>query len=84
LIWYANSDVLMTDLGDEVVLLHAAESQMYRLDAVARVIWARLPATNAELLESVVHTFEVAPQRAEADLQALLTQLAELKIVHQE
>lgn len=74
-------EVLVTDLNDELVLLHSATSQMYSLNTVARSVWQRLPATRAELLAQVLEQYEVAPEQAAHDLDALLADLQRLDMV---
>ncbi|WP_424952189.1 PqqD family protein [Deinococcus sp.] len=74
-------EVLVTDLGDELVLLHTLSSQMYGLNPVARSVWQRLPASGPELLALVLEEYEVAPEQAAEDLKALLDDLERLDMV---
>jgi len=76
-------DVLVTDLQNELVLLHTTSSEMYSLNEVARAIWTRLPATRAELLALLLERYEVAPAQAEEDLGALLGDLQRLNMVRE-
>lgn len=76
-------DVLVTDLQNELVLLHTTSSEMYSLNEVARVIWTCLPATRAELLALLLERYEVAPGQAEEDLGALLGDLQRLNMVRE-
>ncbi|MGY2892992.1 PqqD family protein [Deinococcus sp. UYEF24] len=74
-------EVLVTDLNDELVLLHSATSQMYSLNTVARSVWQWLPATRAELLSRLLEHYEVTPEQAAHDLDALLVDLQRLDMV---
>ncbi|WP_407539059.1 PqqD family protein [Deinococcus radiomollis] len=74
-------EVLVTDLNDELVLLHSATSQMYSLNTVARSVWQGLPATPAELLARILEQYEVEPEQAGHDLDALLADLQRLDMV---
>ncbi|WP_407570562.1 PqqD family protein [Deinococcus altitudinis] len=74
-------EVLVTDLNDELVLLHSATSQMYSLNTVARSVWQWLPATRAELLSRLLEHYEVTPEQAAHDLDALLADLHRLDMV---
>ena len=71
----------MTDLNDELVLLHGTTSQMYSLNEVARRVWQRLPATRAELLSTLLEHYEVGVDTATADLNVLLADLQRLDMV---
>ena len=81
--WHADPDVLVTDLGDELVLLHSRTSQMYSLNAVARTAWQALPATTPALLAAVLATYDVPAGQARTDLDALLTDLVRLDMLRQ-
>ena len=79
--YIASPDVLVTDLNDELVLLHATTSQMYSLNEVARRVWQRLPATRAELISVMLEHYEVGADEATADLNVLLDDLQRLDMV---
>jgi hypothetical protein len=77
-----NPDVIETDLADELILLDPATQQMFSLNATGRAIWRALPAPGeAELAEAVAAQFEVTAEQACADVQALLRQLLDAKLV---
>ncbi|MFC4455998.1 PqqD family protein [Deinococcus sonorensis] len=79
--WTADPDVLITDLQDELVLMHARSAQMYRLNDVARTIWQHLPASQETLLQALLTQYEVSPEQAGADLDRLLNELSRLEMV---
>lgn len=74
-------EVLVTDLGNELVLLHPISGEMYSLNEVARTLWHRLPASRPELLTAVLDGYEVTPEQADADLEALLGDLERLNML---
>ena len=80
--WKADPEVLVTDLGDELVLLHPTKSQMFGLNAAGRLMWHHLPATTDDLTALLVRTYQIDAQRASADVGAVLGALAERQLVH--
>ncbi len=77
----AHPEVLVTDLNDELVLLHGVTGQMYSLNTVARSVWQWLPATRAALLPRLVEHYEVTPEQAGHDLDVLLADFRRLDMV---
>lgn len=73
--WMAVPDVLVTDLGDELVLMHAARSEMFSLNESGRVVWRHLPGTLAELSAVLQREYELSAGQANADVEVLLTEL---------
>ena len=70
-------DQLSTQLGNEVVILGLRDSIYYGLGDVGARIWQLLQTrhTIAEIVHTVTTEYDVAADRAEADLQALLQDL---------
>lgn len=68
---------LSCDLAGEAAILQVSSGIYYTLDPVGAKIWSLLqhPTTIAGIRDAVVHEFDVAPARCEADLFALLTLL---------
>lgn len=74
--WEAHPDVLVTDLGDELVLMQAARGLMYSLNRTGRTAWMALPASAEVVGEALARAFDVPPEQAGADAGALLSELA--------
>ena len=76
-------DVMAQDVGGEAVLLDLASEQYFGLDPVGTRIWTLL--ADAPALEWVHATlcneFDAEPSRIEADLLALVRQLADAGLV---
>ena len=75
----ATRDQVSSDLGgEEVAILHLEASEYYGLDGVGARIWGLIqePRTVAEVRDILVSEYEVAPDRCESDLLALLQRLA--------
>ena len=72
--WSPNPDVLVTDLGDELVVLHAATGEMFSLNASGRAVWHSLPAP-LERIEAALIAQGAPHADAQADAQALLAQM---------
>lgn len=78
-----SDEVLMQEVGDEVVLLDLASERYFGLDPVGTRIW-QLIADGAEL--SRVHTelcaeFEAEPEHIQEDLLELVRQLSAAGLV---
>lgn len=72
-----NPEVLVTDLGEELVLMHPASQGMFSLDAVGRWLWQALPATPQDLASGLGQAFTVEPEVALLDVQDWLADLLE-------
>ena len=75
----AAKDQVSSDLGGEVAILHLNEGVYYGLDDVGARIWSLIqePTTVEEIRDVLVSEYEVAPDRCESDLIALLQRLAD-------
>lgn len=73
--WHAATDLLVTDLGDELVLMHPAHSQMFSLNASGRLIWQALPASAEALAEQLQAAYGLDPAQAQQDVQVVLQEL---------
>lgn len=82
--WVKSADVLETDLGDELVLMHTTSSEMFSLNAAGRVVWQHLPAQTTHLVEALVDHFGIDHVTATHDLQALLQELSGLRLIQHE
>lgn len=76
-------DVLHQELGGETVLLNLADEQYFGLDAVGTRVWQLLVETHraTEVMARLQQEFEVTPERLEADLSALLSELLDAGLV---
>ena len=76
-------DQVSTEVGGEVVILNLADEVYYGLQGVGAAVWRLLqePRTIAELRDAVVAGFDVDAATAEADLVALLEELAARRLV---
>ena len=65
------------------MILNFDKGVYYGLDKVGARIWELLrnPLTVAELRDTIVTEYDVEPDRCEADLQALLSELAEAGLI---
>lgn len=75
--------VMARQVAEEIVILDLASGNYYGLDAVGARIWSLLTAgkTPAEVLQTVVEEFDVAPEEFERDLLKLLHELKEKGLV---
>jgi PqqD family protein of HPr-rel-A system len=80
----ANDQVVVTDLGDELVVMAPASGKMFSLNSSGRTLWQRLPATVDELAEALCEAFEVSQADAKADSEAWLAALVEVGLVQAE
>lgn len=79
--WMKAADVLETDLGDEMVLMHTGSSEMFSLNGAGRVIWTHLPATEDQLTAHLVQHFDIDDATARQDVHALLSDLRDQTLV---
>ncbi|WP_414656570.1 PqqD family protein [Deinococcus sp. VB343] len=81
--WTANPDVLVTDLGDELVLMHPGRSEMFSLNAAGRLLWQALPATPDTLTDLLAGHYGLGRAQAQADTAAVLSDLQARDLVRQ-
>ncbi|MGM9321267.1 PqqD family protein [Deinococcus aquaticus] len=74
--WQGSEDVLVTDLDDELVLMHAGRSEMFSLNSTGRLLWQALPATEEALTALLAATFDLTGGQAQADVRAVLNDLS--------
>ncbi|WP_019010763.1 PqqD family protein [Deinococcus aquatilis] len=79
--WEANSEVLTTDLGDELVLMDPQRSVMFSLNQTGRLIWQALPASEPQLKTLLMEGYGLEDASAEYDLRALLSDLEACQLV---
>ncbi len=71
------------DLDDEAAILNLKTGVYFGLNEVGAWIWRHIqhPRTVAEVRAAILDEFDVAPERCEADLQALLRDLAQHQLI---
>ena len=81
----ASRQQMASDIGGETVILGLQKGRYYGLDAVGARIWQLLqtPTSVADLQRAIVAEYDVAPERCEADLLALLQQLIDAGVVEE-
>ena len=74
----ALSDVLVSEFGNELVLLNLRDGVYYGLEDVGARIWALLkqPVTLTAIRDAIVSEYEVEPTSCERDVRALVEELA--------
>ena len=79
----ATPEQLSSEVSGETVILGLRDGVYYGLDPVGTLVWRMLdrPRSVAELRDAVVREYEVEPERCEADLLALLSELARRGLV---
>jgi Coenzyme PQQ synthesis protein D (PqqD) len=74
---------LWTNLAGEVVILDVERGIYFGLDGVGTVIWELLqqPRLISEIVDRVVHEYDVDRSRAESDVHALLADLSTRELI---
>lgn len=79
----ADGDVLVSDVGDELVVLDGEEEVYYGLNAVGAFLWEQLeePRTVDELEEATAEAFDVPRAECREDVHAFLGDLLEADLL---
>ena len=79
----AARDQVACDVAEEVVVLNLASGVYYGLNPVGARVWSLIqqPRTFAELRDQLLQEYEVESASLEADLRALLTELADQRLI---
>jgi hypothetical protein len=79
----AAEDQVSSDLGGEVAILDLKAGVYYGLDEVGARIWSLIekPRRVGEIRDVLVDEYDVAPDRCERDLLALLQKLADAELI---
>lgn len=74
-----NEDVVARRVGEETVLLDLDSGVYFTLNQVGSIVWRGLERSEsvATIVARIVAEYDVATNEAEADVAALLEQLAE-------
>ena len=77
------ADLLEAELGDEMVALSVEDGNCFGFNTVAASVWRALevPRSLIELKNSLLDEFEVSPDQCDSELQELLGDLVEKKLV---
>lgn len=78
-----SSEVLFQEVGGEAVLLSLASERYFGLDPVGTRIWQLLALDSSlqSAFDALCGEYQVAPERLQADLLALVAELAEAGLV---
>ena len=76
-------DVLFHDLDGEAVLLNLENGKYYGLDRLGTEIWTMLSEDGhvARAYQAILDSYDVEPERLQADLLALLEKFAEQGLI---
>lgn len=71
------------ELDEEAVVLDLRSSQYLAANPAGTVLWRLLArgATRGELAAALVETYEIAPERAEADVESFLADLERRSLI---
>ena len=77
--WKKSSDIIEREIDGEAVLLDLKSGVYYSLNRIGTEIWEMLSAGASEdqLVETLISTYEVSAEQAKCDLEELLTDLSE-------
>jgi len=79
----AAKDQVSRDMAGEAAILNLTSGVYYGLNPIGARIWNLIqePKTLGEINETILREYEVNTDRCEADVRALLSQLAEQGLV---
>lgn len=79
----ANGDVVFCELSGELALLDLRSDTYYGLNKVGARIWDLIqePRSLSQLCDAVVEQYDVDPARCRADVEGLVRQLADAKLI---
>ena len=80
-IYKRSPDVIATDLGDELILLDPRRGEMVGRNESGRRVWLELEQSLDSVAAAIAAEFGIEPARARADVESLLSALAEAGLV---
>ena len=82
-VWQKNPDLAWREIDDETVIISPHDSVMHELNDTGSFLWKNIDGKKsaAELAELLVENYQVAPDIALSDAQALLDELSSRKLV---
>lgn len=83
-VFVASRDHLSCDLAGEAVILDLTTGTYYGLNEVGARVWELLkePRTVEEVRDLLVSEYEVDPVRCERDVQELIEDLVQRRLIH--
>jgi hypothetical protein len=85
-----NANIVRRDIADEIILVPirgdlADMQRIFALDATSDFIWQRLDGKQsiADIHTAVLNDFDVAADKAAADLNAFIGELLEASLIHE-
>lgn len=74
----SNADAVSNDLDGEVIILNMKTGQYFGLDEIGKEIWnlVQSPRKPDEIIEHILETYDVDPDRCENDILRLLQAMA--------
>jgi hypothetical protein len=78
-VWTPSKNVVACDVEGEMVLLDLQSGTYFGLNGVGAEIWNQISQRKSmgEIQRHLLSTYNVAPERCEAELQTLVMQLSE-------
>ena len=82
-VWQKNPDLAWREIDDETVIISPHDSVMHELNDTGSFLWKNIDGKKsaAELAELLVENYQVAPDIALSDAQALLEEMSSRKLV---
>ncbi|OLD81116.1 MAG: hypothetical protein AUF67_09405 [Acidobacteria bacterium 13_1_20CM_58_21] len=82
-VWQKNPDLAWREIDDETVIISPHDSVMHELNDTGSFLWKNIDGKKsaAELAELLVENYQVAPDIALSDAQALLDEMSSRKLV---
>ena len=81
--WQKNPALAWREIDDETIIISPNDSVMHELNDTGRFLWKNIDGTKsaAELAQLLVENYEVTPEIALSDTQALLEEMLSRKLV---
>jgi hypothetical protein len=81
--WQKNPALAWREIDDETIIISPNDSVMHELNDTGRFLWKNIDGTKsaAELAQLLAENYEVTPEIALSDTQALLEDMSSRKLV---
>jgi hypothetical protein len=81
--WQKNPALAWREIDDETIIISPNDSVMHELNDTGRFLWKNIDGTKsaAELAQLLAENYEVTPEIALSDTQALLEEMSSRKLV---
>ncbi len=76
-----SSDLVTTDLGDEIVLLNPINRKVFSLNKTGQIVWKLLPEGMEAVVEEISRRFGITTEQARGDAEILVADLLENGLV---